>query len=278
MDQKTQEKIDAIIEILKQTTTGRCAIALAGAHAKGMADPSSDIDLYLFADGAKPYAERKAIITAAADEGSSPWIDEAFDATPWGGSMDFMYQGTPVEVTARTIPAMDAGIADSLNGTFSIIPATWTSNGYYTYIYLCEASFIKPVYDPDGIIARYNEQARVYPPKLKQAIIQEFMGRADTWLYNFHYESAIRRADLLFIAPILVHTVMDFVQVIFALNETYFTGDKKLEKMLAALPYCPQTLLENVEFLLSVPRDVDALLRQRELLRAVRTELAAKIG
>lgn len=278
MDQQTQAKIDAIIEILKQTTTGRCAIALAGAHAKGVADPSSDIDLYLFADGAKPYAARKAIITAAADAGTTPWIDESFDATPWGGSMDFTYQGTPVEVTARTIEKMDAGVKDCLDGIFSIIPATWTSNGYYTYIYLCEASFIKPVYDPDGVIKRYNEQARVYPRKLKEAIIREFMGRADTWLDNFHYESAIRRADLMFIAPILVHTVMDFVQVIFAVNETYFTGDKKLEKVLSTLPYCPSALLQNVEFLLSVPRDVDALLRQRELLRAVRADLSAHIG
>lgn len=278
MDQQTQEKIDAIIEILKQTTTGRCAIALAGAHAKGVADPSSDIDLYLFADGAKPYPERKAIITAAADAGTTPWIDESLDATPWGGSMDFTYQGTPVEVTARTIEKMDAGVKDCLDGVFSIIPATWTSNGYYTYIYLCEASFMKPVYDPDGVIKRYNEQARVYPRKLKEAIIREFMGRADTWLENFHYESAIRRADLMFIAPILVHTVMDFVQVIFAVNETYFTGDKKLEKVLSTLPYCPSALLQNVEFLLSVPRDVDALLRQRELLRAVRADLSAHIG
>lgn len=277
MDQQTQAKIDAIIEILKQTTTGRCAIALAGAHAKGVADPSSDIDLYLFADGAKPYPERKAIITAAADAGTTPWIDESFDATPWGGSMDFTYQGTPVEVTARTIEKMDAGVKDCLDGVFSIIPATWTSNGYYTYIYLCEASFIKPVYDPDGAIKQYNEQARVYPRKLKEAIIREFMGRADTWLENFHYESAIRRADLMFIAPILVHTVMDFVQVIFAVNETYFTGDKKLEKALSTLSYCPSALLQNVEFLLSAPRDVDALLRQRELLRAVRADLAAHI-
>ena len=278
MDQQTQAKIDAIIEILKQTTTGRCAIALAGAHAKGVADPSSDIDLYLFADGAKPYPERKAIITAAADAGTTPWIDESFDATPWGGSMDFTYQGTPVEVTARTIEKMDAGVKDCLDGIFSIIPATWTSNGYYTYIYLCEASFIKPVYDPDGVIKRYNEQARVYPRKLKEAIIREFMGRADTWLENFHYESAIRRADLMFIAPILVHTVMDFVQVIFGHNETYFTGNKKLEKALSSLPYCPSALLQNVEFLLSAPRDVDALLRQRELLRAVRADLSAHIG
>ena len=278
MEQTVNEKIDAIVALLKQTTTGRCAIALAGAHAKGVADASSDIDLYLFADGAKPYEERKAIISSAADVGTFPWIDESFDATPWGGSMDFTYQGTPVEVTARTIEKMDAGIADCLNGTFSIIPATWTSNGYYTYIYLCEASFIKPVYDPDGVIKRYNEQARVYPSKLKEAIIREFMGRADTWLDNFHYESAIRRADLLFTAPIVLHTVMDFVQVIFALNETYFTGDKKLEKALASLPYCPKELLDHVEFLLSAPRDPAALLKQRTLLREIRAALCAKIG
>ena len=112
MDKAIQKKIDNLVEVLKQTIEGKCAIALAGAHAKGTADASSDIDFYIFAEAAKPYEERKSLIRSAADAGSEPWIDVSFDATPWGGTMDFMYQGTPVETTARTLSAMDKAIAD----------------------------------------------------------------------------------------------------------------------------------------------------------------------
>ena len=44
MDKAIQKKIDNLVEVLKQTIEGKCAIALAGAHAKGTADASSAID------------------------------------------------------------------------------------------------------------------------------------------------------------------------------------------------------------------------------------------
>ncbi len=273
MDAAIQEKIDRLVQIILKTLDGKCAIALAGAHAKGTADESSDIDLYIYAEGAKPWEERRAIIAAAADPGTGFWVDESFESNPWGGSMDFQYQGTPVEATARTLGYTRRIVADCLEGRYRIIPATWTSNGYYTFIHLCELSFVRPIHDPDGVLAQLQEQARVYPPKLKRAIYQDFMGRASTWLWNFHYDSAIARQDLLFCAPIVQHTVLDMVQVIFALNERYFTGDKKLEKALRSMEYCPAALLENLEFLLTTPRDASLLARQRTLLREIYGEL-----
>jgi len=41
------------------------------------------------------------------------------------------------------------------------------------------------------------------------------------------------------------------VQVVFALNERYYTGDKQIARKLAALPYCPAGLLDNLPFLLT---------------------------
>ncbi len=276
IDPVIQKKIDELVEVIRQTTEGKCAIALAGAHAKGTADASSDIDFFVYAEGAKPYEVRKKLICSMADEGTWPWLDKTFDAAPWGGSMDFMYQGTPVEVTARTLAYTEKVVGDCLDGRFQIIPATWTSNGYYTFVYLCELSFVKPVYDPDGVLAALQEKARIYPEKLRQAVMDTFLGRAGTWIGNFHYESAIRRGDLLFCAPIVQHTVLDMVQVIFALNRRYFTGDKKLEAALSNMEYCPKALLDNLEFLLTTPRDSQKLGEQGRILREVYEELREK--
>ncbi len=273
MDLNTQKKIDTLVDVLKQTTEGKCAIALAGAHAKGAADLSSDIDFFIYAEGAKPAEERKKIISSIADPGTSFWVDDSFEATPWGGSMDFSFQGTPVEATARTLRYENRIVNDCLEGKFEIIPATWTSNGYYTFIHLCELSFVKSVYDPEGVLEELQEKARVYPEPLAASIQETFLGRASTWLWNFHYDSAIRRQDLLFCAPIVQHTVLDLVQVIFARNRVYFTGDKKLEKALAALPDCPGLLLDNLEFLLTTPRDSALLAKQRTILRQIYKEL-----
>lgn len=276
MDAAILQKIDEVTAILKQTVEGKCAIALAGAHAKGVADAASDLDIYIFAEKEKPQSVREALIASIADAGTTPWVCASFEETPWGGGMDFMYQGTPVEVVGRTIASMEKSLVRCLAGEFEIIPATWTSNGYYTFIHLCEVHFIKPIWDPDGILAVWQENAKTYPPALRKSILETFLGRANTWLDNFHYDSAIRRGDLLFTAPIVLHTVMDMVQVIFALNSRYYTGDKKLEKALSELPDCPKELLDNLEFLLTASHEPCKLARQREILRSVWSALNQK--
>ncbi len=271
-----EEKIAELTDLLKRTVEGKCAIALAGAHAKGTEDAASDIDLYIFAEQARPWKERSALITAAADPGTVPWVDQNFDAAPWGGGMDFLYRGTPVEVVGRTIAHTDRMIDDCLAGRYEIIPATWTSNGYYTFIYLCELNFLKPVWDPDGVLAAWKEKAAVYPAPLRRAVMVDFLGRAGTWMGNFHYDSAVHRGDILFTAPIVLHTVMDMVQVLFALNHVYFTGDKKLEAVLAKLPRCPKALHpDGVDLLFSSSREPAVLERQRSLLMEAFQELSA---
>ncbi len=276
MDHEVQQKIDRIVAMLKTTVYDEPTVAIAGAHAKGVADKDSDIDIYLFTDAPKPFAERQSIIASFCDEGTTPWVSEDLNM-PWGGSMDFMYENTPVEVVIRLFSDMEQKVDRTVNGEFEIIPQTWTSNGYYTYIFLSELDFLKPIFDPNDRLALMKQKVAVYPPKLKKAIIDTFFGRAWTWIGNFHYDTAVNRGDILFTAPIVLHTVLDLVQVIFALNEVYFTGDKKLVKVLSTLPYCPKALTGQTEFLLTAAADPDTLKRQQEILYQIFFEIKDKL-
>jgi len=268
-----QAKLDIILSVLKQTVYGSCAIALAGAHAKGTADISSDLDIYLFAECFLPADQRHTLIRTISDPDKPIYISNNADGRPWGGSMDFYFDGIPVEINIRTFALVDKIVNDSLSGKFEIVPATWTSNGYYTYVYLSELNFIVPVWDPNGYLSMRKALVVTYPEPLRNAIIRRFMDRAETWLDNFHYNTAIERCDLLFIAPIILHTVLDMVQVVFALNRTYFNGDKKLEKALNAMPLCPQFLKTKLSFLLTAAHDRTVLSNQRDILRSIRDEL-----
>lgn len=278
VNQEIENMINILESTLKSTINGKCAIALAGSYAKGNADKSSDIDFFMFVENPKSYEERVKIIQSIADKDKPVWVSESFDESAWGGTMDFFYQGIPVETTVRTIERMDAVINDCMEGKFEIIPALWTTNGYYTYIYLSEISFIKPIDDPHGIIDGYKDKIKVYPKKLQTAILDCFFDRSNMWLDNFHYISAIEREDIMFTGSIVKATVLDMVQIVFALNEAYFCGDKKLELQLSKLSYCPHKLLQNVEFLMSAPKDKNKLAEQRELLIAIRDRLQYKIS
>lgn len=108
-----------------------------------------------------------------------------------------------------------------------------------TYIYLSELSFIVPVWDPNGYLTRRKELVATYPEPLRD--------------------------------------VLDMVQIVFALNRTYFTGDKKLENAMTTIPLCPELLKTNLAFLLSSARDCEILSEQRDILRTIRDELKIMI-
>ena len=269
--------INEIIEKLKLMFHDTPTIALAGAHAKGVADGGSDIDIFIFGNDPIPYEYRKEIIETFCDDPSRCYVSETYDR-PFGGNIDFIYQGIPVEVVARCKNTMEERVARAVRGEFDIIPQTWTSNGYYSFIYLSELSFLKPILDEDGWLQNLKNQIAVYPPALKANLISTFMRRTRTWIGNFHYQTALPRTDVLFVAPIVVNTLMNMVQVIFAINEVYFTGDKKLERALREMPYCPALLLDNLDFLLRFPHDEAHLKKQAELLEQIYADLQQHIN
>lgn len=270
---KTSRMIEELTPVLMRTA-GRACIALAGAHAKGVQDDESDLDLYMIVEDPLPYPERLKIIESIADDRDSIYLSQNFDSAPYGGTMDFRFKGVPVETTVHTLECVERRVMECLEGEFEIIPQLWTTNGYYTFIYLSELDFIKIISDPNGTMARYKALSSPYPEKLRASIIDRFLRRSGTWLHNFHYDSAISRADIMFVGPIVTHTVLDMVQVIYALNRVYFHGDKKLAPALQKMPYCPAPLTANLEFLLSATSDREALYRQREILRSVHAELS----
>lgn len=265
--------ISVITDAFKQITVGECSIALAGSRAYGGADEDSDIDIYMLVDDVKPHDEIVEIIKTIADEGSDVSVSASFDFAPYGGGIEFTYRGIPVEVTVKYYSMIKRRLDDCLEGEFEIIPQTWTSNGYYTYISASEIDFIEPIWDVSGFIAEYKEKFRVYPEKLRRSIISCFMERAYTWINNFHYESAIRRGDYMFTSACVFHTVQDLIQVIFAYNRVYFKGDKKLESAIKELSYCPKEFSDNLLFLMQSSKAPEHLLKQYEILRNTVNEL-----
>lgn len=274
----TENIINKLTEVLKGITCGAFSIALSGSRAKNMSDNSSDIDLYILVDDLKSYDEIYDIIIKVADSNTPIYLLTDTEATPYGGAIDFRCNGIPIEVTIKKFSKLKQQLDNCIDGKFDIIPQTWTSNGYYTFICLSEINYLKPLWESDNFIKNYKEKIECYPEKLRNSIISVFWGRANTWINNFHYESAIKRGDYLFTSPIVLHTVLDIVQIIFALNKVYFTGDKRLESTLSSLPYCPLSLLKNLAFLLQASNDSDRLQTQYDILKSIIEEISIQIG
>ena len=55
-----QPVVDEVLGAVRHFTRAGSGIAVGGAHAKGVADAESDLDIYLFAEDALPRAERES--------------------------------------------------------------------------------------------------------------------------------------------------------------------------------------------------------------------------
>ncbi|MBH5316451.1 nucleotidyltransferase domain-containing protein [Paenibacillus sp. GSMTC-2017] len=269
--------IDQLLPTIKAMLTGKYAIALGGSYAKGTSDIHSDLDFYVYTEGVVPLEERRRLVAAIADQDQEPYLDDPIDAAIWGGCADFYFKGIKVETSLKSYTNYEKSIQDCLEGTIFSEPTFWTLSGYYNYICLSEVSFIQPLDDRFGIIADWKKRIEVYPPKLKKAILDTNKWRGTFWLDNFHYLSAIKRCDTIYTSGIAQQTLHIYFQLLFALNETYFTGDKKIENQLRRLSFCPDPLLDNLDFLLGAHRDVKSLNRQRDLLKQIADSILKKI-
>jgi len=91
------QEIDVFLPLLKSITRGKCTIALAGAHAKGLADDISDIDFHVFLDVPKSHSEITELFRDIADEGTL-FVTEEFNGSAFGGIISFFYKGNEIGI------------------------------------------------------------------------------------------------------------------------------------------------------------------------------------
>lgn len=262
-----QAKIDALLPLLRQFPGAEYGIALGGAHAKSMDDAASDLDLYIFSTGARPAAERERL-TRAFSTAISDIV--AWDtSTPFEqGGTDFTFDGIRVETWYRARGHIEQTIADCIAGRIKTELVTWTPSGFYNYCTLSDLKSMVTVDDPAGMIAAWKAAIAAYPPQLKTAIVQSSLAAAGFWPWNVHYSSAVERVDVIYTSSIAQQVAHNLIQAVFALNEVYFPGDKKLAQALTRLPRLPERFVERVTALLHPAEPASA-----DLLRAQKTEL-----
>lgn len=267
---------DFLLPLLRRFSRGEYGIALGGAHAKGVDDVESDIDLYIFAREILPAEERRRLCEAFGVDGAT--------LTAWGDAAefvqagtDFYFQGKKIECWFRNSDYIDAIIAECQAGIVKHNLLTWTVMGFYNHCTLSDLHNMRPIDDPHGILARWQSVVRVYPPKLRETIISQYTRAAQFWPDNFHYKSAVERADSIYTTGIVQQVIHNLIQVVFALNETYFPGDKKLALAMNHLTVKPERFTERIQRLLFPGAEPNPAMlnEQRQALRALVQEVSA---
>lgn len=171
----------------------------------------------------------------------------------------------------RTIGEIDAQLDAWLSGQVVPQPMVWTLWGYHLLTDLANQAVI---HDPDGIVAGWQARLTPYPRALQQAIIHKHMGSLDYWRSDYHYRSKVERDDAVFLAGMAARLVHDMMQVLFAVNRTYYVGDGDNLRYAAGFAIQPTNFAERVGAILYPPQTDDMFTAQYQAIIALIDDIA----
>lgn len=230
------------------------AIVLGGSYATGRATEQSDLDIGIYYYDKAPFsidsvkeialkysADANPVVTGYYEWG--PWVNGGAWINTAYGKVDFLY---------KNIGQINATIEKAMEGIWENHFEQQPPYGFASVFYLAETQFCIPLYDPEGIISGLKEQIRVYPPKLKQAIIQQSL-----WSTEFtimHVAGFVEKNDIYNLAGCLSRAMKNLTMTLFAINEIYPIGDKRAIDILEAAELKPTDLKEKIEQVLCIDK------------------------
>ena len=230
------------------------AVALGGSWARGVADPTSDVDLgiYYRPDRRPPLVALRQL-AAELDDRHLP--DAVTDFGAWGpwinGGAWLRIEGRRVDWLYRDLGQVTRTIAECRAGRPTCHYQPGHPHGFHSHIYMGEVQFARPLFDPSGALQALKAQTAEYPPALKRALIDRYLWEA-RFALETSQKSAARR-DTFYVVGCLFRCTACLVQVLFALNERYFVNEKGAIRAIDSFPLRPPEFGETVSTVLASP-------------------------
>ncbi len=227
-----QPVIAELLPLCRVLGEGKRAVSIGGSYGKGTFDGSSDLDFRLFCERKleppEAFEEAYARVQAAIDR----WAEK-------GVTID----GCWVRTTGPIDETLDAWI----DGQGQPDDIVWTIWGYYLLTDVYNQFVID---DPDGILSGWRTKLDVYPPKMKLAILERHLKSIRYWRDDYHYRHKVERGDVVFLAGLTSKLIHDLIQILFALNETYYPGDGNNLEFVADFELAPEGFGDKVKAIL----------------------------
>ncbi len=245
IDAFLQDIVDKLIEV-----DGLQAIVLGGSWASNTQRPDSDIDLGLYYSDDAPldtYHLRK--IANELNDFADPEVTELGGWGTWvNGGAWLTMKGQRVDFLYRDIDFVSSIIDECNRGETRFDYLQQPPYGFYSYFYCAETLICKALYDPQRAIAGLKSKISGYSTLLKSNIINNFL-----WHAEFSLEVAKKSArdgNVYFVAGCLTRIASCVVQVLYAMNETYFISDKRLYKDVEQFSLKPQDFAMRLDRML----------------------------
>lgn len=223
-------------------------VVLGGSHARGRAQPGSDIDLGIFYSEADPFSIQS--IRALANEvndASEPVVTDFYGWGPWiNGGAWLTIGGQRVDLLYRSLEQIERVIADAEAGRYEVHYAQQPPFGYFSGTFLGDIAVCVPLFDPEARLDLLKRRVARYPEALRRAIVQNCLWMAEFGLAAFAPKFAAR-SDSYGTAACLCAAVNQLVMALFALNRQYLINDKTALAEIAEFERAPREFGPRVQ-------------------------------
>lgn len=239
--------IAEVVERLKPIA-GIVALTLGGSRARGTATATSDIDIGIYYAKTRPVDVEalQQVATELDDQHRDRLMTEMGEWGPWmNGGGWLTVQGIAVDLLYRDLEQVSACIEACCAGEITIAYQPGHPHGFGNSNYMAEVALGRSLWDPQGTWQALQDKTRVYPPLLKQAIIQKFLWEAEFCLRIGR--KSISRRDVTYAAGCCFRGVICLMQTLFALNEQYWMNEKGAVALASTFSLCPAQLQKRVD-------------------------------
>jgi predicted nucleotidyltransferase len=203
------------------------AIVLGGSHARGRAQPRSDIDLYILYSEAAPFSIQSIReLAEVINDTPRPEVTNFYGWGPWvNGGAWLTIGGQRIDFVYRSLEHLERVIAEAEAGRYELHYAQQPPFGFFSGAYLGEVAVCIPLFDPEGRLAVLKRRVADYPEALRRALVQDYLWQAELGLTMFAPKFA-GRSGAYGTAACLTRAVNQLLLVLFALNRQYLMDDK----------------------------------------------------
>ena len=228
------------------------AVVLGGSHARGRAQPGSDIDLGVLYSDAAPFAvESIRELAEAVNDTPAPVVTGFYEWGPWvNGGAWLTIGGQRLDLIYRSLEHLERVIDDAEAGRYELHYLQQPPFGFFSATYLGEIAVCVPLFDPAGRVEGLKRRVADYPEALRQAVVRDHLWMAEFTLSAFAPKFAAR-SDSYGTASCLTRATNHLVLVLFALNRRYLINDKTALVEIAEFECAPRAFADRVQRILA---------------------------
>lgn len=250
MKQLSPEQRELVSSLAKRlgAICGVRVVVLGGSHARGRAQPGSDIDLGLFYSDAAPFSIQSVRDLAEdVNDTAGPVVSDFYGWGQWvNGGAWLTIGGQRVDFIYRSFEHLERVFAEAEAGRHELDYAQQPPFGFFSATYLGEIAVCVPMFDPGARLNLLKGRVADYPVALRRAVVQDYLWAAEFGLRAFARTYATR-SDGYGTAACLTCAVNQLVLVLFALNREYLINGKTALAEVAEFARAPRQFAPRVQ-------------------------------